>query len=320
MRPKVFAIALSIVAVGGGSARAEDATRTETASSHFQRGVEAFRDGTFDAALVHFKAAYAAAPNYRVLYNIGQTSLKLADYAGAESALDRYLSEGGSDLPADRRAAVTEDLEKIRRRIATITLTTNETRGEVLVDDAPAGHLPLRGPLRVNGGRRKISVVPDGSPAVSRVVEAPGGDALTVELIVPKEGSAAPAPAVPVPPTASPPAETPARASPTGAWITLGVGGALAAGAAVFGVLALGARSDAKAALDRYPGSRSALDDAQNRLATDAAVADVLGGLAVVAGGVGVTWLLLDRSTGSAGQSRVDLKLGPSGATATGRF
>lgn len=300
---------------------ASGASRTEEASAHFQRGVEAFRDGAFDAALVHFKAAYAAAPNYRVLYNVGQTSLKLQDYAAAEAALERYLQEGGADLPADRRAAVTADVERIRGRIATVTITTNETDGEVLVDDAPRGRLPLLAPLRVNGGRRKIAVVPTGRPAVARVVEIPGGDTVTLALDVPRAEEATPTRAAAPPPPAEsarpPAAET--RSAPVGAFVVLGVGGAAAIASGVFGVLALGAKSDADAALSRFPGSRDALDEARSRMQSRALVADVLGAAAIVAGGVGVTWLLLG-SDGPKGVSSTGVRLGPAGGALVGRF
>src|SRR5690349_16550442 len=76
---------------------------TEEAKSHFQRAVELFHEADFRAALIEFQRAYDAAPNYKVLYNLGQTSLELQDYAGALKAFRGYLDGGGREIPAARR-------------------------------------------------------------------------------------------------------------------------------------------------------------------------------------------------------------------------
>src|ERR1700679_4128277 len=76
---------------------------TEDARSHFTHGVELFKEADFRAALIEFQRAYDAAPNYKVLYNLGQTSLELQDYAGALKAFRGYLDGGANQIPAARR-------------------------------------------------------------------------------------------------------------------------------------------------------------------------------------------------------------------------
>ena len=75
----------------------------DAARSHFEHGVELYREGDFRAALIEFQRAYEASPNYKVLYNLGQTNLELQDYAGALKALRGYLEGGGGAVPAARR-------------------------------------------------------------------------------------------------------------------------------------------------------------------------------------------------------------------------
>jgi hypothetical protein len=294
--PLAAALSLAMLATGAG-ARADDASTIE-ARSYFNRGVESFRDGAYDAALVQFKRAYAIVPNYRVLYNIGQTSLRLQDYAASLDAFTRYLAEGGAELPADRRAAVETEIAQLERRVSRVAVVTNAVDGEVLVDDASVGRLPLARPLLVSAGRRKITVVPKGAPPVSRVIDVAGGEPMRIELstTAPEPRPAPPVSPAPAPAPASASASEPPEAPPsaeagaphTGAWIALGASAALLAGAGAFGVVALGAKSDAEAELGRYPGSRADLDDARSRMKTTALVADVLGGAAIAAAGAGV--------------------------------
>ncbi|RYE85226.1 MAG: hypothetical protein EOO75_17190, partial [Myxococcales bacterium] len=76
----------------------------EEGRQRFKRGVEFFKEGDYNAALVEFRRAYEVAPSYRILYNLGQTSYELQDYAGALTAFTRYLKEGGAEVDAARRA------------------------------------------------------------------------------------------------------------------------------------------------------------------------------------------------------------------------
>lgn len=164
---------LAMLVAGSNAAAGDD--KTEDARAYFNRGVESFREGAYDAALVQFKAAYATAPNYRVLYNVGQTSLKLQDFAAALAAFERYLAEGGTDLPSDRRAAVEQEIERLAGRVSRVTIVSNAAGGEILVDDVAVGRLPLPDGVRVSAGRRKLTIVPDGGAPISRVVDVPGG-------------------------------------------------------------------------------------------------------------------------------------------------
>jgi hypothetical protein len=65
------------------------------------------------------------------LFNIGQTKVGLKDYAGAVDAFERYLAEGGTEVPAIcARARAIEKL--IRMRPIQVGRTV---RARVTVDD-----------------------------------------------------------------------------------------------------------------------------------------------------------------------------------------
>ena len=63
----------------------------ELARQHFSQATKLYKDGDFDAALVQFERAYEVKPNYKVLYNIGQTYFQLRQYVEARDAMQRFI-------------------------------------------------------------------------------------------------------------------------------------------------------------------------------------------------------------------------------------
>ena len=80
----------------------------EKAGKHFEKGVELFNNGDYEAALVEFEAAYEAHPHYAVRYNLGITLYKLHRYGAAVGQIEKYLVEGGGE--GERILADLEDL------------------------------------------------------------------------------------------------------------------------------------------------------------------------------------------------------------------
>lgn len=92
-----------------------DAQRRE-AKERFDRGLVMYREGDLQLALLQFERAHELVPIYRVLYNIAQVQQQLRMYARAVVTLERYLRDGGEDIPPERRAAVERDLASLRPR------------------------------------------------------------------------------------------------------------------------------------------------------------------------------------------------------------
>lgn len=290
MRPCLTWMLACALAVGApAAALAQESAGAEEARGYFTRGVELHRDGAYEAALIQFQRAYATLPNFRVLYNIGQTALRLQRYAESLDAYERYLAGGGAEVPADRRAQVEQEIARLKTRVSSVTIQTRATEGEVLVDDARVATLPLADPIRMSAGRRKITVAAKGTAPITRIVEVPGRDPVTVDMAAleapPPVPPPKPAPAAALAPT------PPAPRSYVAPIITGSITGALGVGAAIGGVFALDAKRDVDRELARYPGQRDALDDAQSRRSTTALVTDILIGAAVL--GAGITVYLL---------------------------
>ncbi len=295
----VVAVALGAPVALPSTASAQQPTKAarEEAGTRFKKGLEYFKDGDYQAALIEFRRAYELAPNWGVLYNIGQVSFQLSDYAGALSSLERYLAEGGNQVPAARRDEVKKDIEKLRGRVANLEVTTNVEGAEVLIDDVSVGKTPLAKPLLVSAGRRKVTATKEGRIPSTKTMEVAGGDSLHVQLdlVEPAPGQAMPPPAgepgpSPTPPTAPPPPAPPPPATDAGGssvpWIGWAVTGGLTAGAVVCGILALGASSDLTSMRETAGQTREGLDEAQSKTVTLALVTDILAGAAIVAGGI----------------------------------
>ncbi len=265
-----------LVATLTASLPASAAPKWVEADERFRRGVQLYNETNFSAALVEFQRAYDIDPKYQVLYNIAETYYQLQDYANALKTYQRYLQEGGNKIAAKRRKDVETEIEKLTKRVAMLTITTSEPGATVSVDDVVVGKTPLE-PLSVSAGRRKITATLAGRIPVTETVDLAGGDQKTLQLVI----AALPAPLVAKPE----PKPTPSIVPQVISWSATG---ALAAGAVVTGVLALGASSDLEAELVRFPGDADALASAQDKAFNLGLATDILIGASVAAAALSV--------------------------------
>ncbi|MFL5305077.1 MAG: tetratricopeptide repeat protein [Polyangia bacterium] len=96
------------VAPSGG-----DATAKTEARAHFDRGVQLGHAGDYRQAAAEFQRAYQISPHYAVLYNLAQAQIALGQTAEAIDSLQRYLAEGGANVPADRRTEVQGTIKQL---------------------------------------------------------------------------------------------------------------------------------------------------------------------------------------------------------------
>jgi hypothetical protein len=297
------------------AAPAGDAAPVDEAKGHFQRGVQLFRESDFRAALVEFQRAFEMSKNYKVLFNIGQTQHELQDYAGALRSFQRYLEGGGAEIEAGRRAQVDDDLKKLQARVARLEIKSNAEGAEVLIDDVVVGKTPLKDPVLVSIGRRKVALQKGGQVSAARFVDLAGGDSIAVTVDLGDGGAARPPG-----PLAPPPQPLPPPPSRTGMWASLAVTGVLLAGTAVTGALALGAHSDAEKTLGTLGVKAADVEAAHSKVKTLALVTDIFGGAAIAMAGV----TIILGVTGGKGEPEAPraarLTLGPRGVMVGGSF
>lgn len=201
-----------------------DATQTPAqleAAKHYDRGVELYQAADYALALAEFERAYELTKNYRILYNIGNVQFQLASYARARDAFERYLHDGGAEIPEARQAQVRKDLADLAIRTAKLTIAINEAGADVRIDGHLIGQSPLGGAELVDGGTRRISVSKPGFVTNEQELRVVGGDERTVKIVL----------------TRAIVSKAPDNAVSTGQWVGWGITGALFAGTVVSGVL-----------------------------------------------------------------------------------
>lgn len=308
----------------------------DDAKSRYLKGVELFEEGDYQAALIEFKRSYECVPNFNVLYNIGQVYFQLQDYANALKTLQQYLDDGGKRIPQSRRTEVERDVEKLRARVATVTIKVSQQGADVLVDDVKIGTSPLPGPVTVSAGKRKFDAVKQGFRTTPKteeiagqetreivldmqpsttIVNVGGGDGGTGGATIGGEGGGPP-----------PPPEEPVPVLPITFWSLTGV---FVIGTAVTGGLALSTDSSLQE-MKRTPGTATEDIESEAQKSRNLAIAsDVLLGVSIVSAGLAtyftIDWVLsankeepeapADEATPAAA-----LYFGPTGAGVRGTF
>jgi hypothetical protein len=297
--------------------RAQSQSKADEARVRYEKGVELHTEGDFQSALIEFKRSYEVVPNYHVLYNIGQVYFQLADYANALKTFQLYLDDGGKRIPVSRRSDVERDVEKLRSRVATITLKLNVPDAEVRVDDQLV-QLPDTGALLVSAGKRKIEISKAGFKSITRTEEIAGEEKRELKLDLVQELTPDDRPIIVPGPSTDP-------GPPVVPIILWSLTGALAVGTGVTGALALSADSTL-GRLKTEPGNTEEQIQSQADQATTLAlVTDILLAASIVSAGVSTVFTVLEFTGGEptkegAPAATATVRVGPLGVFVDGRF
>ena len=211
----MFATFLSLLIAfalpGARRALAADADAKAAAREHFQKGLAAYADERFAEAADEFAEAYRLSPAFKILYNIGQVNVALGRSVEAVDAFDRYVKQGASTIPAERRREVAAEIEKQRARIGVVSIRTLPVGADVRIDGVLVGQTPMGNPVRLNAGRHTIEASLSGHSTQTRELDVSGRAEIAIELaleaiVVPAPNPAPPASSVKQPTT---PAQAP---------------------------------------------------------------------------------------------------------------
>ena len=126
----ILLVSTSPVSVGAQEAR-------DQARQLFQNGVGHFEAGEYEEALVIFQRSYELNPALSVLFNIGMCQRALTQYVESIETFNRFLSEGGDQIPADRRAEILNHIAEMRSRLGILQLQVQPAEAEVLLNNEP---------------------------------------------------------------------------------------------------------------------------------------------------------------------------------------
>lgn len=176
------------------------------ARAHFERGVQLGHDGDYRQAAAAFQRAYELSPHYAVLYNLAQAQVALGQPVEAIDTFQRYLLEGGANVPAERRAEVQAAIKQQQAHVSMLTVDTNVAGASIVVDGVSVGRSPLAGPLRVARGKHQVTAALEGYRAQPQTVVAEENARVSVQLERGTAPADTPRPTAAAPPAAASPA------------------------------------------------------------------------------------------------------------------
>jgi hypothetical protein len=282
--------------------RADDVAITPEARTHFAAGVALLKDPSaprYEEAYREFKAAYAAAPSYKVLGNLGLCAMKIERDQEAIDAYETYLKLAGPELTPPGRQQIETDLLTLKAGVVKVTVSS-EPPGATIMDV----RIPIResevhnsygqatAPLTL-GLRRGHHIVTARLLGYRDAIwefEASAGDNLPPQVLklVPTEVTPAKEP------DKTGRAVTYERPIPKYVYVSGGVSATLLVAGTVFGLVALKEHSDFSSINNGQNASGASSDRSLG--VTLNALTDVSLGVGIVAAGV-TTYLLLTRPT-----------------------
>jgi hypothetical protein len=162
-------------------ALAQSSSQAE-ARKHFDRGFALTEQRAYAEAVEEFNHAYALSPHFAVLFNLGQCYIALGQPVYAVQALERYLSEGGKDVPAKWRNQVEADIARQETLIAAVTFHSDTPGAVIKVDGAEIESSPMPAPVRLGAGVHVFSASAPGYEPWEQKMDLVGKSRQVVEI------------------------------------------------------------------------------------------------------------------------------------------
>jgi hypothetical protein len=285
---------------------AEDAKRAE-ARNHYADAEARYQSGDFEGAYAGYKAANDLMMASQTLFKMALCLDKLDKSSEAISAYQAFLS---SNPPGSMDAKVSDAQGRIadlKKKVPALVHIKSEPPSATVTLDgtAQSGATPLD--VKTSSGHHRIRVTVTGYDPFEKELDLEPGSEATVEAPLSKstsEAPPAPATAAETPPvtTDKPPSAEAEPHSNAAAYIVLGLAGAGAVVGGIFGVKALGEKSDYDNAA---PADRTS--DMADAVERDALIADMALGAALTLGVTGVVLLVTNASPPASNEKQARL-------------
>jgi tetratricopeptide (TPR) repeat protein len=274
-----------------------EAQKKDGAKKAFKAAEDKFAAGDYAGAIVFYQAADDLVPGAMPKYKIAVATEKMNKPVEAVAAYQKFLDASpDAEKFKDKIAEAKAKQEALRKTPAKVKVTLNpqpEPPGIVVSYEVDGVAQQVVGnEISVPPGKHKITAKATGYEAATKEVEVTFAEAKDLEMSMSKKAAAPPAVAA-VPPTTATPATPPPTKPPVTppseprsnvpAYVTIGLAGAGIVVGTIFGVMALGAKSDYEEA-----PTQELFDKAER----SALLADMSYGIALTFGVTGIVLLL----------------------------
>lgn len=254
------------------------------AKKHYEDGEKKYKAGEYAAALKEFEAADSIKGTPQTARFLGLCHDGLGHYPEAVTWYEKFLNEP----PKTPTAAQQANLDEIRGRVAKIKALPGKVHiettpaGATVMVDGQAQTQPTPADIEVPPGKHVIRLSLEGRIPQDKEIEVAFASKqdLQAELEAKPPPPAPPPPVTPPPPPpqpATPPPPPPEERSKVPAYVTGGLAIAAAGVGTVFGVMALGDKSDFDKEPNTSPKKKGFADDGDNHaLIADMAFAAAL--------------------------------------------
>ncbi|WP_437281733.1 PEGA domain-containing protein [Sorangium sp. So ce375] len=163
------------------------ATLTGEAKAEYEAARILFNDGDHRNAIIKFERAFELSGDPRLLWNIALCQKNLKRYARLLGTVEKLLRDAGPQLTEQDRKDAAALIEATKAYVSQLDLQASEAGATVFVDGEEVGQTPLREPVLLDVGTRKIRVTKKGFKDVDVSQQVPGGGAVTVKATLERE-------------------------------------------------------------------------------------------------------------------------------------
>ena len=164
------------------STQADD--NLKRARQEFKEATVLYKNGEYAAAAEKFKVCYKLQPTYKILYNIGQSEAAAKRYGLSLQAFEKYLADGGDDVPESRQEEVRAEIKRLRDMIGFFEITAPKN-AVIFIDGVERGTYPTvkRIPVAATVVHEVKAKYEDGSETPTKQFSVTGGDSVSVTLL-----------------------------------------------------------------------------------------------------------------------------------------
>ena len=183
---RILSLFCALLVVGSWPTTAEAQTQdaSEEALAKLREGARLFDRGDYSAALAKFEAAYDQHPSPNLFYNIGMAFQRMNEPARAFESFESFLEQAHDASPQHREHA-REELEKLAKKVALVTVVCDTSGATLSLDGRTVGEAPLSRRIPAETGPHDLKASHPDRGSTSRSFTTVAGEKVEVRLEFP---------------------------------------------------------------------------------------------------------------------------------------